>query len=253
MTISILLVDVEGGFFNRVVSRCATVTRSLARIPSKLADGGQYMTQKVVGAVGNAVRPLRPLKRMVDATGNAMSNVIGSTSRLLGKNVERPNEVIFLYSRPLKHLGTSRVYQEAVRTVIGYALVNVILHKDEMKTADETEPDLKKMPVLQSVVDNLTKAGASEDDIDDIVKVLGRNGKQDLPAQIQSQVLGILKDTNGHFRSDGPMNELRFISEHTNGFYKMDDKERTDYKLNTQKKYKSCTALHPPSFDKNNT
>jgi len=31
MTISILLVDVEGGFLSGVVQRCKTMTRSLAR------------------------------------------------------------------------------------------------------------------------------------------------------------------------------------------------------------------------------
>jgi len=67
------------------------------------------------------------------------------------------------------------------------------------------------------------------------------------------QVLGILKDTNGNFRTDGPMDELRWISKHLNGFYKMDNKERTDYKLKTLKKYNTCTIIYPPSFDKKNT
>jgi len=153
-----------------------------------MADGGQYVTQKVVGTLGNVVKPLGPLKQIVDATGGAVSNVMGSTSRLLGKKVEPPNEVLFLYSRPLKHLGTSMVYQKAVRTVIGYALSNVILHKDEMKKGDEKSLELKNMPVLQSVVDNLEKAGASDDDIDDIINVLGRNGQHDLPSQIKPKV-----------------------------------------------------------------
>ncbi|XP_003242289.1 uncharacterized protein LOC100574813 [Acyrthosiphon pisum] len=253
MTISILLVDVEGGFFSGVVQKCKTMTRSIASIPSKLADGGQFATQKVVGALGNAVRPVRPLKRVVDATGGAISNVMGSASRLLGKTVEPPNKIIFLYSRPLKHLGTSRLYQEAIRTVIAHALTNVVLHKDEMDEAADTPANLGTMPVLKSVVEQLERAGASDDDIADIVSVLGRNGKQDLPVQIKSKVLGILKDTNGNFKSDGPMNELRWIAEHPHGFYQMDDKERTDYKLKTQKKYTSCTVLHPPSFDITNT
>lgn len=160
----------------------------LFRIPSKVADGSQYATQKVMGAVGNAVKPMRPLKRIVDATGGALSNVMGSTSRLLGKTVEPPQKIIFLYSRPLKHLGTSRVYQEAVRTVISYALANVVLHKDEMDEAATTTPNLQAMPVLQSVVEKLERAGASDEDLAHIISVLGRNGKQDLPAQIQKQV-----------------------------------------------------------------
>lgn len=161
---------------------------ALNRIPSKLADGGQYATQKVVGAMGNAVSPIRPLKRIVDATGNAISNVMGSTSRLLGKTVEPPKEIIFLYSHPLKDLGTSREYQDAVRTVIAYALTNVMLHKDEMDEVDDTPVDLDALPVLRTVVRELESAGANEDDIDRIIYVLGRNGKQDLPAQIKLKV-----------------------------------------------------------------
>jgi len=49
------------------------------------------------------------------------------------------------------------------------------------------------------------------------------------------------------------MDELRWIAEHPHGFYQMDEKERTDYKLKTQKKYTSCTVLQPPSFDITNT
>lgn len=125
---------------------------------------------------------------MVDATGGAVSNVMGSTSRLLGKSVEKPQDVIFLYTRPLKHLGTSKVYQEAVRAVLGHALYNVVLHNDEFKEEPETKPNLNNMPVLKSVVAKLKKAGATKYDIADIVSVLGRNGKQDLPIEIQSQV-----------------------------------------------------------------
>ncbi|KAF0764811.1 Uncharacterized protein FWK35_00032361 [Aphis craccivora] len=212
-------------------------------IPSKLADGGQYATQKVAGAVSNVVKPIKPLKKMVDATGGAMSNVIGSTSRLLGKPVEKPQDVIFLYTRPLKHLGTSRVYQEAVRTVLGHALYNVVLHSDEFEEAAETKPNLNNMPVLKSVVTKLKKAGATAYDIADIVSVLGRNGKQDLPTAIQSQVLGILKDRKGNFKRDGPMTEIRWIARHPYGFYRMNDKERTDYKLKTEKKYSRCTCI----------
>jgi len=170
------------------LNRISRPNRCLFRIPSKVADGSQYATQKVMGAVGNAVGPVQPLKRIVDATGNTISNVMGSTSRLLGKTVEPPHQIIFLYSRPLKHLGTSRAYQEAVRTVIAYALTNVVLHKDEMDKVAATKVNLQGMPVLQSVVENLRWAGASENDIADIVGVLGRNGKQDLPDQIEKQV-----------------------------------------------------------------
>jgi len=158
------------------------------RIPSKLIDGGQYATHKVAGAVGTVVKPIKSLKKMVDATGGAVSNVMGSTSRLLGKPVEKPQDIMFLYTRPLNHLGTSRLYQEAVRTVLGHALYNVVLHYDEFKEAATTKPNLNNMPVLKSVVVKLKKAGATAYDIADIVSVLGRNGKQDLPVEIESQV-----------------------------------------------------------------
>lgn len=125
---------------------------------------------------------------MVDATGGAVSNVMGTTSRFLGKQVEKPQDVMFLYTRPLNHLGTSRDYQEALRTVLGHALYNVVLHNDEFEKAAKTKPNLNNMPVLKSVVLNLKKAGATAYDIADIVSVLGRNGKQDLPVEIQTQV-----------------------------------------------------------------
>lgn len=160
----------------------------LCRVPSKMVDGGQYITQKVASTVSNAVGPSGSMKGIVDATGNAVSKVMGSTSRLLGKNVEPPKEVIFLYSHSLKQLGTSKKYQEMVRTVIGYALVNVVLHNDEMKEPDDSSLILENMPELESMLDELENAGASDDDIDDIISVLGRNGKQDLPVEIKSQV-----------------------------------------------------------------
>ncbi|XP_060847783.1 uncharacterized protein LOC132927291 isoform X1 [Rhopalosiphum padi] len=249
---TIFFVEVKGGFMRGMIEKCKVVGRSLARLPSKLADKGQTATHKVVGAMSNVVKPIRPLKRIVDATGGAMSNMIGSTSRLLGKTLDPPQDVMFLYTRPLKQLGTSRTYQEAVRIVLGHALTNVVLHHDEMEKAAETAANLDTMPVLKSVVAKLKKAGATKDDIADIVSVLGRNGKQDLPVEIQSEVLGILKDRKGHFKTDGPMAELRWIAEHPDGFYRMDNKERTDYKMKTQKKYSKCTVLHPPIFDKIN-
>ncbi|KAE9544142.1 hypothetical protein AGLY_001831 [Aphis glycines] len=224
------------GIFN-FKNVCKVAIRSLARIPSKLADGGQYATQKVAGTVGAVVKPITPLKKMVDATGGAVSNVMGTTSRLLGKPVEKPQDVMFLYTRSLNHLGTSKSYQKAVRTVLGHALYNVVLHNDEFMEAARTSTNLNNMPVLNSVVNKLRKAGATEKDIKTIVSVLGRNGKQDLPDEIQSEVLGILKDQKGKFKTDGPMTEIRWIAEHPHGFYRINDKERTDYKFKTIKKY----------------
>lgn len=67
-----------------------------------------------------------------------------------------------------------------------------------------------------------------------------------------TQVLGILKDQQGNFKRDGPMTEIRWIAMHPYGFYRMNDKERTDYKLKTKKKYSRCTVLHPPNFENSN-
>lgn len=49
------------------------------------------------------------------------------------------------------------------------------------------------------------------------------------------------------------MDELRWIADNPYGFYLMDESERTDYKLKTNKKYAKCTVLHPSSFDTKNT
>lgn len=251
-TIIIFHVHVEG-IFDGFKNKCSSVARSLVKVPSKIADGGQYVTHKVAGTVSNIVSPVAPLMHIVDAAGGTISNVMGSTSRLLGKTVEPPQDVLFLYCRDLKQLGTSQSYQEMVRMVIGQALFNVVLHKDEMDEAANTQVNLNDLPVLQSVINELEDVGANKDDIAHIISVLGRNGKEDLPLELKPKVLNILKDhENGYFKSNGPMNELRWISENPHGFYKMDDQDRTDYKLKTKNKYKNCAVIHIPLNDKNN-
>lgn len=153
-----------------------------------MADGTQFVTHKVAGTVSNAVSPVKPLKTAVDATGRMMSNVLGSTSRLLGKNSQPAHEVMFLYARQLTNLGTSRRYQNALKEVIGLALYNVVLHGDEMEGEWHTDVDAAKMPVLGRVVSDLRRAGAKQQDIDNIVWLLSRNGKADLPEEIEKQV-----------------------------------------------------------------
>lgn len=149
-------------------------------------DGSQFATQKVAGTVGNVVSPVKPLKNVVDATGSMVSNVLGLTSRLLGKDVPPGHEVMFLYGRKLTYLGTSRMYHDAVKTVIGLALANVVLHAEDMR--DEKPIDLNTMPVLRRVVRNLEGAGAERPDINDIVWLLGRNGKSDIPEEMETKV-----------------------------------------------------------------
>jgi hypothetical protein len=151
-------------------------------------DGSQIMTQKIVGTVGNAVSQVTPLKTVVDSTGRIMSNVLGSTSRLLGKDVRPEHEMMFLYSRQLTNLGTARQYQNAIKEVIGLALYNVVLHGDEMEGKRYTGVDAATMPVLDRVVKDLQMAGAGQPEIDDIVWLLGRNGKADIPEDMEKQV-----------------------------------------------------------------
>lgn len=58
-----------------------------------------------------------------------------------------------------------------------------------------------------------------------------------------------MKDTNGQFRTKGIIEELRWISEHPHGFYKLDENESNDYKLNTDSLFTSCTVIYPPKFE----
>lgn len=62
-------------------------------MPSKVLDTTQTVTQKVTGTVSRAVSPSKSLQRTVDATGGAVSTVLGSASRILGKPVEEPQKV----------------------------------------------------------------------------------------------------------------------------------------------------------------
>lgn len=57
-------------------------------------------------------------------------------------------------------------------------------------------------------------------------------------------------DNNGKFKEDGPIVEIRWIAQHPTGYYKMEEKERTDYKMNTKIEYTSCTVIHSPYLKK---
>jgi len=248
VVVSILSNEVHGNFIGGLKKITRTVVRSVARAPSLLMDGGQIATQKVVGGIGKILGPVKPLKHMVNAGGGAVSNLLGSTSRLLGKPVRPSHEVIFLYDQPLAKLGTSHQYQLALRTVIGQALFNVVLHPDVMRLPGKPL-DPVTMPVMDLVARALLECGASDQDIEIIVHVLGRNGMADLPEELVTPVMGILRHPNGKFRSDGPMDQLRWISENPNGFYKLTDKQRTDYNLKTKNKYSRCVVIYPPIFN----
>lgn len=149
-------------------------------------DGGQFATQKVVGGTGRWLSPIKPLQTVINAGGNAMSNVLGTTSRLLGKDVTRPNQIMILYDRPLVYEDWPPFYRETVKTVLGLALSNVILYPDDMAHPDNIRLD--KLPVLQAVVQKLRDAGADQHDIYDLVVLLSRNGLVDLPEQLRNQV-----------------------------------------------------------------
>lgn len=149
-------------------------------------DGGQFATQMVVGGTGRLLSPIKPLQTAVNVGGNAVSNVLGTTSRLLGKDVSTPNRVMFLYDRPLVYNDWSPSYREAVKTVLGHALSNVILHPDDM--AHPGNIRLDQLPVLWEVIKELQAAGADEHDVYDLVVLLSRNGRVDLPEELRNQV-----------------------------------------------------------------
>lgn len=156
------------------------------RFPSKVLGGGQKVSHVVGRGLGALTSPVKPLQSLVHAGGGAVSNVLGSTSRLLGRSVTPPHSVIFLYDRPLNNLGGTKEFQETVKVVLGHALSNVIFHSEDM---DSTEPiDLKKLTVLRSIAQRLQSAEADNADIYDVVKVLGRNGRADLPKELEKQV-----------------------------------------------------------------
>jgi hypothetical protein len=58
-----------------------------------------------------------------------------------------------------------------------------------------------------------------------------------------------MKDTHGNFRTKGIIEELRWIAQHPHGFYKLNENELNDYKLNTDTLFKSCTVIYPPKFE----
>lgn len=149
-------------------------------------DGGQKATHVLARGLGAVTSPVKPLQSLVHAGGGVVSNVLGSSSRLLGKPVLPPRSVVFLYSRQLNNVDGPNELVETVKLVLGHALSNVILHSEDM---DSEEPiNLKKMSVLHGVAVRLQKANAHERDIYDVVKVLGRNGRADLPDDLEAPV-----------------------------------------------------------------
>jgi len=60
----------------------------------------------------------------------------------------------------------------------------------------------------------------------------------------------IMTNSKGEFKtSKGLMDELRWIGEHPNGFYKINRKDRTDYKMNANTMYNRYAVIHPPIFE----
>lgn len=64
--------------------------------------------------------------------------------------------------------------------------------------------------------------------------------------------MGILKTRNGKYNNNGPIKEIRWIAQHLKGFYKLNNREKTDYKMKVKGKYSKCAVLHPPDFGNNN-
>lgn len=155
-------------------------------VPSKVLDKSQAVTQKVSGTISKVVSPIKPLQSLVDITGSGLSNVLGSSSRLLGKEVEMPPRVIFLYNQPLRYQDQTQQYMDAVKKIIGLMLINVIWYSAELNAEKVT--DLSTMPMLESMAKELKNKGAHDDDIDDLVTLLGGNGRQDITREIRGQV-----------------------------------------------------------------
>lgn len=155
-------------------------------IPHRVLDTSQTVSQKVSGTISNLVSPIKPLQSFVDKTGSGFSNVLGTTSRMLGKDVETPPKLVFLYTQTLRYPGHKLDYMDAVKKIIGLALLNVVFHAKELNADKVT--DLSTMPMLSSMAKVLREKGADEDDIDDLVTLLGRNGTQDITQEMRGQV-----------------------------------------------------------------
>lgn len=75
---------------------------------------------------------------------------------------------------------------DAVKRIIGLALVNITQYSAEMNA--EKPADLSATPNLKSIAEKLKKIGTSEEDIDDLVTLLGRNGKKDIDEKMLEDV-----------------------------------------------------------------
>lgn len=152
-------------------------------------DGTVSVTTDVAGTL----RKISPLKPLVDVTAGVLTGTLGTTSRLIGKRVTKPPEVIFLYKRQIDVYNESPMYMDAVKTVISLALVIVILHSPDVN--GDRPRDLNATPVLAGLVPKLKEIGAHELDIDYIIRVLGCNGNRDLP----EEVVPTVRTVNGFF------------------------------------------------------
>lgn len=132
------------------------------------------------------MRSIKPIEGIVDKTCGPISNILGTSSRMLGKTVKNPQEVVFLYGRIHEDLGTSHPYQRIVNEVIGYVLTNVILYPEDMAVDEPVE--IARLPVLSALIANYKTAGATPPDVHHLVKLLSRNGKQDIPKELAERV-----------------------------------------------------------------
>lgn len=64
--------------------------------------------------------------------------------------------------------------------------------------------------------------------------------------------MGILKTPEGRYHKNGPVQEILWIAQHLKGFYKLNNKQKTDYKMNVKGKYSKCAVIYPPNFGNNN-
>lgn len=142
-------------------------------------------TQSATQTVASAVRKVKPLRPVTDTAASALSNVLGTASRLLGKSVREDN-VTFLLSRKMKYKNYSKEQMDTVNRVIAYALTNVILHKDDMNVNKPLDPIAT--PILDSLVKELLLHNADKKIVENVRTILGRNGHCDLPTQIKDDV-----------------------------------------------------------------
>ncbi|VVC37525.1 Hypothetical protein CINCED_3A016363 [Cinara cedri] len=244
VAVGILTVEVDSNFLEDMASSAGSLIRTVSKAPSMILDG----TQSLTTSAARALRQIKPVKPFVDVAAGSVTGVLGTASRILGKSVTEPPKVMFLYKRPIEKYGTSPVYRNAVNAVLGLALANIVYHNSEVQGNRVKKPEAT--PVLAKLEQRLLTLGVPKCDIDDIVKVLGCNGKIDAPKEIIPKVMGILKTPYGGYNKNGPIQEIRWIARHPKGFYELSDLEKTDYNLKVKGKYSNCAVLQLPDFFK---